>query len=64
MRQVPIAKMTIGQKINLSLLVHRILNDPDSSKVSDIEKEIDTLVYDLYDLRAAEIALIEEESNP
>ena len=63
MKQVPIATMTIEQKVNLSLLVHQILNDPDSPRISDLEKKVDQLVYELYELTAAEIALIEEESN-
>ena len=63
MKKVPIAERTYEQKAVLSNLVQQILDDPDSSKVSDIEKEIDTLVYDLYNLTAAEIALIEEETS-
>lgn len=60
MRNTPIAARTQVQKGDLSQLVQQILDDPDSPKVSDIEKEIDTLVYNLYDLTAAEIALIEK----
>ena len=58
-----IAPRTEAQKAELSALVQQILDDPDSPKVSDIEREIDQLVYKLYELTAAEIALIEEESN-
>lgn len=63
MEQVPIAAMTIEQKVKLSLLVHRILNNPNSFEVRDIEREIDQLVYRLYKLTDAEIALIEEQTN-
>lgn len=67
MEQVPIAAMTVEQKVNLSLLVHRILNNPDSfevaDEVADTEREIDELVYKLYELTDAEIALIEEETS-
>lgn len=63
MEQVPIAKMTREQKVKLSLLIHRILNDPNSPEVVSIEWEIDELIYELYELTEAEIALIEEESN-
>lgn len=64
MDQVPIAAMTIEQKVNLSLLVHRILNNPNSSEVYDIKREINKLVYKLYKLTDAEIALIKEKFNP
>lgn len=64
MEQVPIAAMTVEEKVNLSRLVHRILNNPNNLEVSNIERKIDQLVYKLYELTDAEIALIEEESNP
>ena len=67
MEQMPIAAMTTEQKVNLSLLVHQILNNPNNPnnlEVPNIEREIDQLVYKLYKLTDAEIALIEEESNP
>lgn len=63
MEQVPIAAMTVEQKVNLSLLVHRILNNPNSLEVPNMEREIDQLVYKLYKLTDAEIALIEEQTN-
>ena len=63
MEQVPIAKMTGEQKVNLSLLVHQVLKDPDSPKIADLEKKIDQLVYKLYELTTAEIALIEKGNN-
>ena len=62
MKKAPIAPRTEEQKAALSDLVQQILNDP-NSQVPNIEREIDELVYKLYELTAAEIALIEEESN-
>ena len=63
MEKAPIAPRTEGQKAELSDLVQQILDNPNSSKVPDIEREIDQLVYKLYELTTAEIALIEEETN-
>lgn len=64
MVKTPIAPRTEEQQTELSNLVQQILNDPDSLQVPDIEREIDKLVYKLYNLTSAEIALIEEQSNP
>lgn len=64
MEQVPIAAMTIEQKVNLSLLAHRILNNPNSSEVYDIKRKINKLVYELYELTDAEVNLIEKGNNP
>ena len=64
MVKAPIAPRTEEQKAELSGLVQQILENLDSPEVSDIEREIDQLVYKLYELTPAEIALIEEESNP
>ena len=63
MKKAPIAQRTDELKAVLSNLVQQILDTPDSLKVPDIEQEIDALVYDLYELTTAEIALIEEETN-
>ncbi len=63
MNKAPIAPRTEAQKAELSEFVQRILNDSDSFEVADIEAEIDQLVYTLYKLTKAEIALIEEQSN-
>ena len=60
MQHVPIADRTLAQKAELSRLVEQILADPESDKVSAIEKEIDALVYRLYGLTRKEIALIEQ----
>ena len=64
MNKAPIVPRTEAQKAELSKLVNRMLNNPDSFEVADIEAEIDQLVYTLYKLTKAEIALIEEETNP
>jgi len=61
--KAPIAPRKKKQKDDLSDLVQRIFNDPNSPEVPDIEKEIDALVYELYKLTPAEIALIEEETS-
>ena len=63
MVKAPIAPRTEEQKAELSGLVQQILDNPDSPEISDIEREIDQLVYKLYKLTTAEIALIEEETN-
>ena len=63
MVKAPIASRTEKQKAELSGLVQHILDAPNSRKVSAIEREIDELVYKLYELTPAEIALIEEETS-
>ena len=63
MQNFPIAPRAEEQKAELSDLVQQILNNPDSPEVPNLEKEIDELVYKLYELTAAEIALIEKGNN-
>ena len=63
MESAPIAPRTAEQKAELSQLVQQILDTPNSPAVPALEEEINMLVYDLYELNASEIALIEEESN-
>ena len=60
MNRVPIADRTPAQKAALSRLVKRILADPQSDGVREIEREIDELVYQLYGLTDAEIELIKQ----
>ena len=60
MGKVPIADRTTAQKAELIDLVERILADPQSDGVRDIEREIDVLVYRLYGLTDAEIELIKQ----
>ena len=57
---VPIADRTAAQKAELADLVKRILVDPQSDGVREIEQEIDELVYQLYGLTDAEIELIKQ----
>ena len=60
MKHVPIANRTAAQKAALSRFVERILADPQSNGVRDIERKIDELVYQLYGLTDAEIELIKQ----
>ena len=60
MEKVPIADRTEKQKTALSKLVERILADPEGDQVREIEREIDEMVYELYELTEAEIALIKQ----
>lgn len=60
MRNVPIANRTPAQKRELSRLVKRILPDPQSDGVREIERKIDKLVYQLYGLTDPEIELIKQ----
>ncbi|RKU21280.1 hypothetical protein C6499_22235, partial [Candidatus Poribacteria bacterium] len=64
MEKSPIAFRSEDQKMELSYMVDLILNNPNSPEVPDIEREIDRLVYELYKLTDAEIALIEKGINP
>ena len=64
MLNFPVAPRTEEQKAELSGLVQQILDAPNSRKVPAIEREIDELVYKLYKLTPAEIALIEKGNNP
>ena len=64
MDNVPIAARTQAQKSDLSHHVQQILAAPDSLAVHDFEKEIDELVYELYELTEAEIALITGHQQP
>ena len=60
MEKVPIVDRTAAQKAELADLVKRILADPQSDGVREIEQEIDELVYQLYGLTDAEIELIKQ----
>ena len=63
MVNAPIAKRTEEQKEELSDLVQRILDAPNSTYVPNLEEEINMLVYKLYELTTAEIDLIEKGNN-
>ena len=60
MAEVPIADRTAEQKAALSELVERILANPNSDQVREIESEIDKMVYQLYELTETEIELIKQ----
>lgn len=59
----PIVPRTDTQQAELSGLVQQILDDPYNFEVPDVEHRIDELVYELYQLTTAEIALIEKGNN-
>ena len=60
MRHAPIADMNLSQQAELSRLVSQILAAPDNDNVRALERQIDAVVYQLYGLSSAEIALIEQ----
>jgi len=62
LKQFPVAG-TESQKMSISRLVKQILNKPDSPEVPDLEQEINQLVYELYELKPAEIAFITDSLN-
>ena len=57
--QLPIPAATDAQKAPLIERVQKILADPDSPDVPQLEAEIDRLTYELYGLTEEEIALVE-----
>lgn len=59
MNQLPIPPATNAHKAPIIERVQKILAAPDSPDVPQLEAEIDRLVYALYDLTDAEIALVE-----
>ena len=63
MKGFPIVPRTEKWKKKLSDLVQQILDAPNSPNVRNLEEEINMLVYGLYELTAAEIALIEKGNN-
>ena len=60
MKHFPIAEMTSAQQEQLSRWVEQILADPTSDTVPALEHAIDELVYEVYGLTDAEIALIKK----
>ena len=59
LKNFPIPPRTEAQESALADYVQLILDEPDSHEVSALEEEINALVYALYGLTDAEIALIE-----
>jgi adenine-specific DNA-methyltransferase len=62
MESIPIPSITDKQKISIIDRVQKILSDPTNIGVSNIESEINDLIYTLYDLTSEEIKLIKENS--
>ena len=60
MKHFPIAEMTSAQQEQLSRWVEQILADPANDAVPALEHAIDELVYEVYGLTDAEIALIKK----
>ena len=64
--QIPIPTIKPAQKVLIGEIVNQILaakrTDPDAD-VSELENEIDQIVYLLYDLTPEEIAIVEEAEN-
>jgi hypothetical protein len=62
LRKIPIKKATLGEQKSIIKLVDKILtlkeNDSESD-TSNLEKQIDELVYKLYDLTEEEIRIVE-----
>lgn len=60
MVNVPIVPRTADQKVKLSDLVQQVLDNLPSRGTRDLVQRIDQMVYKLYELTDAEIALIEK----
>ena len=63
-KEFPLPSIDDGVKINLEMLVDKILFSKEANPKADtskIEKEIDRLVYELYELTDEEIAIIENK---
>ena len=64
--QIPIPTINTAQKTSISEIVNQILDakrtNPDAD-VSELENEIDQIVYLLYDLTPEEIAIVEGAEN-
>ena len=63
MEQFPIPTASSSQKSPIISLVEKILDAPDSPEVPQLERQIDALVYELYDLTEDEIAIVEDNSS-
>jgi adenine-specific DNA-methyltransferase len=59
MEKLPIADISDFAKEEIEDRVRQILADPAGPEVVRLEKEIDQLVYQLYNLTPEEIALVE-----
>ena len=61
--QLPITLFDDSQKSRIISLVEKILANPDSPEVPQLERQIDALVYELYGLTEDEIAIVEDNSS-
>jgi len=64
MKQLPIATASKTAKVKIVDYVQKILVDSNGPDVTQLEAEIDRLVYGLYGLTEEEIALVEENTRP
>ncbi|MCG2741320.1 MAG: Eco57I restriction-modification methylase domain-containing protein, partial [Syntrophaceae bacterium] len=64
MEPLPIFTATDAQQVPIIKSIRKILADPDSPAVPRLEEEIDKLVYELYDLTEAQIAIVEGSMKP
>lgn len=60
MEQIPVVSASEIQKAPIVERVRAILKNPDGPDMPNLEAEINTLIFDLYDLTAEEIAIVEE----
>jgi hypothetical protein len=60
MGTIPISWAADAQKLPISEFSRAILADPDNPNVSNLEADINNLIYNLYGLKDKEIAIIEE----
>jgi type II restriction/modification system DNA methylase subunit YeeA len=66
MKSLPIKDVSLDEQSPLITVVdkiHKKLKTDINANVSDLEKQIDELVYKLYDLTEEEIAIIENSLN-
>ena len=58
--KIPIFSASDKQKAPIVKRIRTILENPDEPDILNLEAEINTLIYDLYDLTVEEIAIVEE----
>ena len=63
MEQLSIFSATDKQKYPIIDRVKKIIANPDTPNIPRLEKEIDKLIYDLYNLTAGEIKIVEGKFN-
>ncbi|HDH05146.1 MAG TPA: hypothetical protein ENH01_05450 [Nitrospirae bacterium] len=61
MQQFPVANVSDKEKAPIIKYVEKIIANSDSPDIPRLEKEIDKLIYDLYNLTPEEIAIVEGE---